>query len=1130
MNIRNLSLVLTLCLSSPSFAADEIHWTITGQTSVTFDWRGSASENKIRYGTTVRNCINTVAAVTPNPTPFSSPGPFWEAKLTGLLENTLYYYSIGNNPVRTFRTPPPLGSSNFFVYAEGDIGSTNSYRNVGPVQDLIATGRPAFVLAVGDLTYGNAKGQDDVDQHFNDVMAWSQLDVAYMPAWGNHEWDKSTDDLRNYKGRFAFPNPQTSPGSPSISCCGEDWYWFDYGNARFIAYPEPWSGAWSDWQTKAGTIMAQAQADPTTRFIVTFGHRPAYSSGHHPSSSTLQRILKALGDTYSKYVLNLNGHSHNYERTHPQHGVVHITIGTGGSSLEQDGSCLWLTCTQPAWSAFRAMRHGVLRLHFTATGIQGAFICGSAGGGTNDVNCTAGDVVDNFTLGNQTPPPLDTTPPSIPTALCATAASTSQINLAWSASTDNVGVAGYKIYRNGSRIGVTTKTSYNDSNLDRSTAYTYRVYAYDAAGNTSAHLSAATATTLGSSSPPGGSILTFLPIADASIKYDSPTANFGTSKLHADASPLEESLLKFDVTQIGQSTITAAKLRLHNVNDSDNGGAIYRVANNSWSESTVTWNTAPAADPTPIASLGAVAINTWVEVDVTPLVTGDGSYSLRLKSSSSNGADYASRESFSGFAPKLIVTLGNGGPSDSTAPTLSIVALSNSATVTNTITVTANASKNVSVAGVQFILDGSNLGSSVPQVPRPGYLSPITDPVFNTEITRITADSGAALSWAGPPSGSGFWGADARHHYSKDQPWSSDNALLMLQNSGSPSQVILDGETYQVRYGKCSNYNPSDDRWHPSLQHPRERINVRGTTIEWFDVVNCAQTRSWTLPLTPKYLGNGEGNVSNDGRFVLLADATHMFLADMDPQAPLASYTDGNKRIGPTYDVSNCGLSSGCIIDWVSVSPSGKYAVVSYKGDHLRIFDINPNTLALSPRLMPLSSVQCSGHDPTKGYIFDLGHADMALNPFDNDEDVIIGQRRSWCPPSVNGTALGSVIMVRLADNTVTTLTDPTNEATAHQLSTRSYDRPGWVYAGYYQASARRFNDEIVAIKMDGSKAVERLAHKHGLFSNCYRCEAHGVPSRDGKRVLWASNWAQNCGSSCGPNTEIKAYVVDARP
>jgi hypothetical protein len=97
-----------------------------------------------------------------------------------------------------------------------------------------------------------------------------------------------------------------------------------------------------------------------------------------------------------------------------------------------------------------------------------------------------------------------------------------------------------------------------------------------------------------------------------------------------DASPVERALLKFTVSGVGTGTVAGAKLRLYNVNSSSMGGTFYRVADNSWVESTVTWNTAPAADVTPIASLGAVATSTWYEVDVTSLITGDGTYSIRI--------------------------------------------------------------------------------------------------------------------------------------------------------------------------------------------------------------------------------------------------------------------------------------------------------------------------------------------------------------------------------------------------------------------------------------------------------------------------------------------------------------------
>jgi chitodextrinase len=89
----------------------------------------------------------------------------------------------------------------------------------------------------------------------------------------------------------------------------------------------------------------------------------------------------------------------------------------------------------------------------------------------------------------------DTTPPSIPTGLLATVISSTQINLSWLASTDNVGVTGYKVYRNGTQIATTSNTSYSDTGLSPSTTYKYTVSAYDAAGNNSNKSGSVSATT-----------------------------------------------------------------------------------------------------------------------------------------------------------------------------------------------------------------------------------------------------------------------------------------------------------------------------------------------------------------------------------------------------------------------------------------------------------------------------------------------------------------------------------------------------------------------------------------------------------------------------------------------------------
>jgi cellulose 1,4-beta-cellobiosidase len=97
--------------------------------------------------------------------------------------------------------------------------------------------------------------------------------------------------------------------------------------------------------------------------------------------------------------------------------------------------------------------------------------------------------------------PVDTTAPSVPTGLTATAGDT-QVALSWTASTDNVGVTGYRVYRGGTLIASPTGTSYTDTGLTNGTAYSYTVAATDAAGNLSAQSAAASATPVGAPTAP----------------------------------------------------------------------------------------------------------------------------------------------------------------------------------------------------------------------------------------------------------------------------------------------------------------------------------------------------------------------------------------------------------------------------------------------------------------------------------------------------------------------------------------------------------------------------------------------------------------------------------------------------
>ena len=146
----------------------------------------------------------------------------------------------------------------------------------------------------------------------------------------------------------------------------------------------------------------------------------------------------------------------------------------------------------------------------------------TAASGTHTLSAVARDAAGNkgtapgvsVTVSN------DTVAPSVPTGLTATAVSSTQINLSWAASSDNVAIAGYRVTRNGSAIANPTATSYQNTGLSASTAYTYTVAAFDAAGNFSAESTPASATTAAAPPPPPG----LVPVASYAFRENAGTA------------------------------------------------------------------------------------------------------------------------------------------------------------------------------------------------------------------------------------------------------------------------------------------------------------------------------------------------------------------------------------------------------------------------------------------------------------------------------------------------------------------------------------------------------------------------------------------------------------------------------
>ena len=128
----------------------------------------------------------------------------------------------------------------------------------------------------------------------------------------------------------------------------------------------------------------------------------------------------------------------------------------------------------------------------------------------------------------------DTTPPTAPTGLSATAASGTQINLAWTASTDNVAVTGYRVERcQGAtcttfvQVATPTGTTYNDIGLTTATTYRYRVRAADAAGNFSGYTAIQNATTPDTQAPtdPTGLSATAVSPSQINLSWTAATDN-----------------------------------------------------------------------------------------------------------------------------------------------------------------------------------------------------------------------------------------------------------------------------------------------------------------------------------------------------------------------------------------------------------------------------------------------------------------------------------------------------------------------------------------------------------------------------------------------------------------------------
>ena len=413
----------------------------------------------------------------------------------------------------------------------------------------------------------------------------------------------------------------------------------------------------------AGTA---SRCSPTNAYSLGWGYTNGTGSscGAAAKPTSISQVFHYLKVTVSGSTVNVqpinaagagfDGQSYNF--------ATDTTAPTGPNALTvtipkpTTSTLTWNAATDNNLLAYDISKNGTYLATVPSTVLtytDAAYVAGAT------YTVTARDLAGNTSAGASGPPPADTKAPTGPTVLTAGTPSAAAVPLSWNAATDNVGVTGYRIYRNGGLVSTVTGLSYTDTGLLAGTTYQYKVTAVDAAGNESTPGAVTSATT---STGASGTVYTLAPTDDATIDPVT-TDTLSASRLKVDANtPVNNLLMKY-VIPASCSTVTSATLTLTvgsgSTDPSVRGGDFYAAANSSWSEGSVTWINAPAQVGSPVSIPGAVAANTAYSRDVTSLVPrAGGTFSIRGSNTSGDGAGFVSKEGSATVGPRLQVTCG----------------------------------------------------------------------------------------------------------------------------------------------------------------------------------------------------------------------------------------------------------------------------------------------------------------------------------------------------------------------------------------------------------------------------------------------------------------------------------------
>jgi fibronectin type 3 domain-containing protein len=367
----------------------------------------------------------------------------------------------------TSGTAPGPGEP-FIVAATGD--GAGGEQNGGNVTSLIASWNPNLFLYLGDVYEKGS--QVEFDNWYDPNGSFGNLRAITNPTIGNHEYE-------NGQASGYFDYWKSPPHYYSFDAAG--WHVISLDSTSEFGQTDPGSPQY-EW-------LEDDLAASTAACKVAYFHHPLYNVGPEGSTPRMSSIWSLLASHGVSLVLA--AHDHDYQRwvrldgdgNPSQSGIVQFVAGGGGHGIQHfvrtDSRLATGFDTAPA--AF-----GALRLELNSQGAAFQYVN------------TAGTALDSGSVQcNGTPG--DTTAPSAAGNLTASAQDAHDVVLNWSKASDNVGVTGFDIYRDGSLLAtVGPVTSYKDLTVASEITYSYQVRARDAAGNVSGLSNTATVTI-----PPG---------------------------------------------------------------------------------------------------------------------------------------------------------------------------------------------------------------------------------------------------------------------------------------------------------------------------------------------------------------------------------------------------------------------------------------------------------------------------------------------------------------------------------------------------------------------------------------------------------------------------------------------------